>query len=172
MEDLMNTKFSTIAIIVFAVAGLTMSGCAKKGIDGNGMHKGHMNKGQMKKNSDMNNGGRMAGNIPADRSVYFAFDSSKITANGARILNANAAWLKAHPQRSATVEGNCDDRGGREYNLALGQHRADSVKAYLVQHGAPADRISTASFGEENPVCRGTGESCWSQNRRADIVIR
>jgi len=172
MEDLMNTKFSTIAIVVFAVAGLMMGGCAKKGINGGGMNNGGNMNNHGGNAGNMNNGGRMMGDIPADRSVYFAFDSSKITSKGARILNANAAWLKAHPQRSATVEGNCDDRGGREYNLALGQHRADSVKAYLVQHGAPADKISTASFGEENPACRGTGESCWSQNRHADIVIR
>jgi len=167
----MNTKFSTIAIAVFAVAGLMLGGCSgKHGIDGDGSGSGHKGSG-MHQNGGPGGSGSMSG-MPADRSVYFTFDSAKLSAKTARILNANAAWLKAHPQRTATVEGNCDERGGREYNLALGQRRADTVKAYLVSHGAPAANIGTASFGEENPVCRGTGENCWSQNRRADIVIR
>ncbi len=169
----MNNKFSTMAIVFFAVAGLMMSGCAKKAVDGGSMS----NNGGMSNNSGKSshgsakNDGRMMGGIPADNAVYFAFDSSNITAKGARILDDNANWLKSHPQHNVTVEGNCDDRGSREYNLALGQRRADAVKAYLVQHGAPAGNIRTASFGEENPVCRGTGENCWAQNRRADIVI-
>ncbi|MDX8392314.1 MAG: peptidoglycan-associated lipoprotein Pal [Mariprofundaceae bacterium] len=162
----MNNKFSTIAIAVFAVAGLMLSGCSgKHGTDGD-MNKDH----GMNNNGGNNNAGMSS--MPADRAVYFAFDSAKLTAKTSRILNANATWLKANPQRTATVEGNCDERGGREYNLALGQRRADIVKAYLVQHGAPAASIGTASFGEENPTCRGTGENCWNQNRRADIVIR
>jgi len=167
----MNTKFSTITIAVFAVAGLMLGGCAgKTGVDGDG-NGGSGHKGSGMHQNGGANGGGMAG-MPADRSVYFMFDSAKLSAKTARILDANAAWLKAHPQRTATVEGNCDERGGREYNLALGQRRADTVKAYLVSHGAPAANIGTASFGEENPTCRGTGENCWSQNRRADIVIR
>ena len=165
----MNRKYSTLAIAVLAVAGLMMGGCAKKTAtnadmkNGGGSIHGNTNKG--------GNAGAMGG-IPADRSVYFAFDSAKITPAAERILAANAAWLKSHPQRTATVEGNCDERGSREYNLALGQRRADAVKAWLVNHGVAAASIGTASFGEENPVCRGTGESCWSRNRRADIVIR
>jgi len=169
----MNNKFSTIAIVFFAVAGLMMSGCAKKAINGNdGMHNGSAMNHNGGNGGNGNNGGRMTGSMPADHAVYFAFDSSNITAKGALILDANASWLNAHPHHNVTVEGNCDERGGREYNLALGQRRAETVKAYLVQHGAPAANIRTASFGEENPVCRGTGENCWAQNRRADIVIR
>jgi len=169
MEEFMNfNKYSTFAITVFAVAGLMMGGCAKKSVEG-GQANGGMN--TEKPVVQPVAGNDMSG-IPAERSVYFAFDKSDINANAAAILDANAAWLKAHPQRSATVEGNCDERGGREYNLALGQRRADSVKAYLVEQGANAANINTASFGEENPVCRGSGENCWAQNRRADIVVR
>ena len=109
---------------------------------------------------------------PSSHSVYFAFDSSDLDAAAQSILDANAAWLKANADKSITIEGNCDERGSREYNLALGQRRADAVKAYLVDHGVDASRISTVSFGEERPVCHGTGEACWAQNRRADIVVR
>ncbi|OIO71083.1 MAG: peptidoglycan-associated lipoprotein [Zetaproteobacteria bacterium CG1_02_55_237] len=158
-------KYSTLAIAVFAAAGLMMGGCAKKTVEGGGHGGASVNKVQTGDNGDMSG-------LPAERAVYFAFDKSEITDQGASILNANAAWLKAHPQRTATVEGNCDERGEREYNLALGQRRADSVKAYLVAHGVAAGNINTVSFGEENPVCRGTGDNCWSQNRRADIVVR
>ena len=155
-------KYATLAIGVFAAAGLMLGGCAKKTVEGSGQD--NMNKPMV---SAVNGAG-----MPADHSVYFAFDKSNISAQAAAILDRNAAWLKAHPSSTAQVEGNCDQRGSREYNLALGQRRADSVKAYLVAHGANGANISTTSFGEEKPVCKGTGEACWSQNRRADIVLR
>jgi len=153
-------KYSTLAIAVFAAAGLMMGGCAKKTVEGGGQSGASVSKV-----SKMDS-------LPAERAVYFDFDKSDIKAEAAAILNANAAWLKAHPQSTATVEGNCDERGTREYNLALGQRRADSVKSYLVDQGVAAGNINTVSFGEANPVCRGSGDNCWSQNRRADIVVR
>jgi peptidoglycan-associated lipoprotein len=163
-------KYSTIAVVVFAAAGLMMGGCAKKTVNANGQaNVGGMNAGKPETHG-VNNMNGMA-TMPADHSVYFDFDKSDITAKGAAILDANATWLNAHPQSAVTVEGNCDQRGTREYNLALGQRRADSVKAYLVAHGANAANITTVSFGKEKPVCEGTGENCWSQNRRADIVV-
>jgi len=87
-------------------------------------------------------------------------------------LETYAAWLNANSDVNVTIEGNCDQRGSREYNLALGQQRADSVKSYLVQHGVSAYRLDTVSFGEERPACQGSGEACWAQNRHADIVSR
>ena len=71
-----------------------------------------------------------------------------------------------------TIEGNCDERGSREYNLALGQRRADSVRDYMNSRGVSVGRVDTVSFGEERPACRGSGEACWAQNRRGDIVTR
>jgi len=109
---------------------------------------------------------------PASQGVYFAFDSARLESAGQNLLEAYAAWLNANRDVQVTIEGNCDQRGSREYNLALGQQRADSVKAYLVQKGVSADRMSTVSFGEERPVCQGSGEACWAQNRHADIVSR
>lgn len=104
--------------------------------------------------------------------VYFAFDKSDLDAAARAILDANAEWLSSNSGSSITIEGNCDERGTREYNLALGQRRADSVRDYLVSSGVDVSRIDTISFGEERPACEGTGEACWAQNRRADIVTR
>lgn len=109
---------------------------------------------------------------PASSSVYFAFDSSDLDAAGSATLDGYAAWLNDHGAVSVTIEGNCDQRGSREYNLALGQQRADSVKAYLVARGVSGSHVDTVSFGEERPACSGTGEACWAQNRHADIVSR
>ncbi|HXH64357.1 MAG TPA: peptidoglycan-associated lipoprotein Pal [Mariprofundaceae bacterium] len=109
---------------------------------------------------------------PSTNSVYFAFDKSDLDSAARATLDANAEWLNANPSVDITIEGNCDQRGTREYNLALGQRRADSVRDYLSQHGVAGSRIKTVSFGEERPVCKGTGEACWAQNRRADIVSK
>ena len=109
---------------------------------------------------------------PSTNSVYFAFDSAKIDAAGEAIVTAYAAWLNKNPDVKVTVEGNCDERGSREYNLALGEERAKSVKAILVSNGVDAARIDTVSYGEERPVCTRSGEACWAQNRHADIVNR
>jgi len=104
---------------------------------------------------------------PASNGVYFDFDSARLESAGDNLLAAYASWLNANPDVNVTIEGNCDQRGSREYNLALGQQRADSVKTYLVQHGVSANRLNTVSFGEERPVCQGSGEACWAQNRHA-----
>ncbi|MDQ6953231.1 MAG: peptidoglycan-associated lipoprotein Pal [Mariprofundaceae bacterium] len=109
---------------------------------------------------------------PSSNGVYFAFDSAYLSSAGNNILEAYVTWLNANSDVNITIEGNCDQRGSREYNLALGQQRADSVKTYLVQHGVSAYRLDTVSFGEERPACQGSGEACWAQNRHADIVRR
>ncbi len=109
---------------------------------------------------------------PTSNSVYFAYDRSDIDSAATTVLDGYVNWLKDHGGVSVTVEGNCDERGSREYNLALGQARADRVKDYLVSHGVAASRIDTVSFGEERPACTESGETCWAQNRRADIVAR
>jgi len=109
---------------------------------------------------------------PSSNAVYFAFDKSDLDAAARATLDANAAWLNANSGKKVTIEGNCDERGSREYNLALGQRRADAVRDFLTARGVSADRIDTVSFGEERPACKGSGEACWAQNRRGDIVTR
>jgi len=106
---------------------------------------------------------------PSANSVYFAFDKSDLDSASQTVLDAQAAWL-ASSGGKIVIEGNCDERGTREYNLALGQRRADAVRGYLAGKGVNNASIETVSFGEERPRCTDSGEACWAQNRRADIV--
>ena len=108
-------------------------------------------------------------NILSKRSVYFPFDVSAVQDADKPLVQAHAKYLSEHPDRSVRLEGNADERGSNEYNLALGQRRADSVKKMLVLGGAKASQIETVSFGEEKPVATGHDEASWSQNRRSDI---
>ena len=108
--------------------------------------------------------------ILAKRSVFFPFDVSAVQEEDKPVVLAHAKYLSEHPDRAVRVQGNCDERGSNEYNLALGQRRADNVKKLLVLSGAKASQIETISYGEEKPRCAEHQESCWSQNRRADIV--
>lgn len=103
--------------------------------------------------------------------VFFDFDKSDIKPEGRQVLQRQADWLKKYPNVTVTVEGHCDDRGTREYNLALGERRATAVKKMLVALGVPANRISTISYGKERPAVVGDNEAAWAQNRRGVTVI-
>lgn len=103
--------------------------------------------------------------------IFFAYDSSALTAQAQEILRKKAAFLKGNANVKVTIEGHCDDRGTNEYNLALGEARARSAKAFLVDLGVPAARLATISYGEERPAMRGTTEDAWAKNRRAHFVI-
>ena len=103
--------------------------------------------------------------------VYFDFDKSDLTPDSRKRVEAWAAWLKQYPSVTVTVEGHCDERGTREYNIGLGERRSDSARRYLVALGINPDRIGTVSYGKERPVCATSNESCWSQNRRGVLVV-
>ncbi|MDY0131455.1 MAG: peptidoglycan-associated lipoprotein Pal [Desulforegulaceae bacterium] len=107
----------------------------------------------------------------SDVNVYFGFDSSEITSKARAILEEKAAWLLENKDVKIILEGHCDERGTTQYNLALGERRAESVKTYLVALGVDGSRISTISYGEERPAVQGSGEDVWSKNRRAEFVI-
>ena len=107
--------------------------------------------------------------MPSQRSVYYDFDQSDIKTGQRGTIEANAKYLVANPSAKVTVEGNCDERGSREYNLALGQRRAEAVKKIMTVLGAADGRIETISYGEEKPVAMGHDEAAWAKNRRADI---
>ena len=102
--------------------------------------------------------------------IYFDFDRSFVRDDAKAIMKANAEWLKANPKVKIRIEGNCDERGTREYNQALGQRRATSAKKYLTDLGVSASRISLISYGKEKPVCTESTEDCWQKNRRGDLV--
>jgi peptidoglycan-associated lipoprotein len=110
------------------------------------------------------------GNVLSRRSVYFDFDQFLIKDPDRPLLQAHATYLRQHPSAKVVVQGNTDERGSREYNIALGQRRSDAVKQVLRLLGAEDRQIETVSFGKEKPRCTADDESCWSQNRRADLV--
>ena len=97
--------------------------------------------------------------------VFFAYDQSTISGEGQQILQRQAQWLQRYPQVSITIEGHCDERGTREYNLALGERRAQAVKNVLVALGIPATRIQTISYGKDRPIVVGSDEAGYAQNR-------
>ena len=103
--------------------------------------------------------------------VFFDYDKFELSGEARSTVERQAAWLKQYPAVSVTVEGHADERGTREYNLALGDRRAASVRNYLVALGVDRNRISTVSFGKERPAVLGSGEQAWAQNRRAVTVI-
>lgn len=106
----------------------------------------------------------------AERKVYFDFDRSEILADYKDILKAHATYLMANPSASVMIEGHCDERGTREYNMALGERRAFSVLQFLTLQGVSKSQISTVSFGEERPDVEGHDESAWKWNRRAVLA--
>ncbi len=103
--------------------------------------------------------------------IYFDFDKYSIRDDMRKIIDANAETLKQNANIKIRIEGNCDERGTNEYNMALGERRARSAKNYLVTMGISADRIEIISYGEERPVCKEHNEDCWWKNRRADFII-
>ena len=104
------------------------------------------------------------------RDAYFDYDSAEIRADAREALQKTAAFLKGYPNARVTIEGHCDERGSTEYNLALGDRRANAVKQYLVNLGIPAANLNTVSYGKEKPFCMESTEACWQQNRRGHFV--
>jgi peptidoglycan-associated lipoprotein len=106
------------------------------------------------------------------KDVYFDYDKSDIRGDQQGSIQADVAFLNAHPTVNFTIEGHCDERGSTEYNIALGDKRATSVKSALVAAGVSASRIKTISFGKEKPFCTESNEACWQQNRRGHFVYQ
>jgi len=105
------------------------------------------------------------------QTIYFDFDSYDILPGDAKVLEADAAWLKSNDML-VLIQGQCDERGTDEYNLALGERRARAAMNFLIAYGISADRITTISYGKERPVCGEHTEACWALNRRAHFVVK
>jgi peptidoglycan-associated lipoprotein len=103
--------------------------------------------------------------------AFFDYNQNTLRDDARTQLQQDASWLKKWPQTRIAVAGHCDERGSAEYNLGLGERRADAVRDYLTSLGVSSDRIETRSLGKESPFCRGEGEPCWSQNRRGHFLI-
>ena len=103
--------------------------------------------------------------------VFFNYDSSDLDSDAQELLQDQVAWLKQYSDVSIIVEGHCDERGTREYNLALGEKRAQSVKNYIISLGISSDRVSTISYGKERPAVVGSNDGAWAQNRRSVTIV-
>jgi peptidoglycan-associated lipoprotein len=160
----MNMKIAGALAVTLLVAG-----CSSKPQTGpqtdTGMTDNSQTSGSVIPGSEQD----LAQNV-GDR-VFFELNNSELSQEARQTLDRQAAWLKKFPNVSVTLEGHCDERGTREYNMALGARRANSARAYLVALGIPSGRIQTVSYGAERPAVLGTGESVWSQNRRAVTVV-
>lgn len=162
----------TRAFFTTLMVGLLAVGCAsnkpKNNQDGAGATgaDGSNNGLSLELNGDSDNG--KAGGL---QTVFFGFDSSDLDSGVKDTLKANAEYLKTNANVDIQVEGHCDERGGRQYNLALGERRAKAVRDYLVALGVESKRLSTISYGSERPKAEGSDESAWSQNRRANFVV-
>jgi len=111
-------------------------------------------------------------NTVVGNSVNFDFDKYDLRADAQAVLRAQAAWLNQNPSRTLTVEGHCDERGTREYNLGLGDRRANAAKQYLMTLGVAESRLKTISYGKERPLCVESSDSCWAKNRRGTSVAQ
>jgi len=109
---------------------------------------------------------------PNLKTIYFDFDKYDVRPNDAKTLDGDAAWLKTNANNLVLIEGNCDERGTAEYNLALGEKRAKAAMNYLVAQGIQANRITIISYGKERPVCSEKTEACWAQNRRDNFLTK
>lgn len=109
--------------------------------------------------------------VKAGDTVHFSTDSTELSQEAQEILRSQARWLQQYPQYAISIEGHADERGTREYNIALGAKRAAVTRQYLVSQGIPAGRVSTTSYGKERPVAVCDDISCWTQNRRAVTVL-
>jgi peptidoglycan-associated lipoprotein len=116
------------------------------------------------------NGSASSGGLLGRKVIYFGFDSSEIRAEFAEVIAAHAVQLAKNSALKLTLEGNTDERGTREYNIGLGERRAQAVRRALMLHGAPDAQLTTVSFGEERPAVEGEDEGAWSQNRRVELV--
>ncbi len=160
------------SFLTFAMAGMLLvgAGCATKpktssSEDGasSSASSGDLNF-ELNGDSDSNKAGGL-------KTVYFDFNSSQLTSDAKGVLSGNAEFLKANPSVKVQVEGHCDERGGVQYNLALGENRAKAVREYLSTMGVDSSRITTISYGKERPVAFGHDEEAWGQNRRGNFVV-
>ncbi|MBF0462429.1 MAG: peptidoglycan-associated lipoprotein Pal [Magnetococcales bacterium] len=175
-------------LVVALVSLGLLSGCGstpKTGVEGDqaGLEAGKDGKGLGRvggNSSNLNDPSRQGAgsyhydvNVEPEHRVYFEYNSALINDRAAQVLAHNAGWILAHgPKGTLTIEGHCDERGTREYNLALGQQRADAVVHFLVAQGLPANRLKAVSYGKERPLVPSHDEAAWSKNRRGEIVLR
>ncbi len=168
-------NFLLISVALISLAACSSDENAKLDSSMEGMN----NNGQLS-GTDMGNGAAVNGVTPGTQQdlvvnigdrVFFGYDQSDVSGEGQTTLERQATWLKQYPNVTVTIEGHADERGTREYNLALGERRAASVRSFLLSQGIDASRINTISYGKERPAVTEASPSGWAQNRRAVTVV-
>ncbi len=168
-----------LIVVLLVAASLGMSACASKRpkpappADTSGANSGAQGSGAKDLNAGAGADDESAGpqgGLLATRVVYFDFDSSEIKGTGTDVVAAHAKYLARHSDQRVRLEGHTDERGSREYNIGLGERRAQSVRRALLLQGASDAQISTVSYGEERPAVPGHDEAAWAKNRRVEIV--
>lgn len=169
----MNIRIATFTVLAGAIA---LAGCKTKAPDV--LPPASTEPVQATSTVDRTPAGPMVGSqehfvnsVNGQNIIFFDTDRFNIDSEDAAALQTQAQYLMRNPSVNVTVEGHCDERGTREYNLALGERRANSAKNYLVSLGVPANRIRTVSMGKERPAALGSNEQAWSQNRRAVTIV-
>ncbi len=178
-----------VLVLALMLGAFTFAGCATQtggkkvsaGSGGNGGNGGDLTRGvgvqesgkiyssSLDKSFDADANGDGDGTI---YDVFFAYDKYALSTQARDILDNNAKIFAKNKGAKITIEGHCDERGSNEYNIALGDRRAHSVKKYLTRVGVDGDDISIVSYGEEKPFCEGVGDACWQKNRRAHFVVK
>jgi peptidoglycan-associated lipoprotein len=151
--------FRAVGIVGVLVTALAVAGCANKPNDG------------AQAGSGASPGSQQDFVVNVGDRVFFEADSSELTPQSLQTLEKQAQWLQAYSQYAFTIEGHADERGTREYNIALGARRAQTVREYLTSRGVQAHRMRTISYGKERPIAVCNDLSCWSQNRRSVTVL-
>jgi peptidoglycan-associated lipoprotein len=170
----MSRAFVRVAVVAFAAALLATAGCPKKSADeddlSGGMGDSEFSDGS--ETGDSSGFGAEPERVRELGSIYFDFDSAAIRSDARTTLKANAQAISSHSEwKTITLEGHTDERGSEEYNLALGERRANTAKQYLVDLGTPASQMVTVSFGEASPAVQGHDESAWRWNRRVEFKV-
>ncbi len=153
----------SLRLVAFFAAALALGACANKDQDANGLGGGIGGAATPGSQQDFT--------VNVGDRVFFLEDQTSLTSEGQMTLEKQAAWLRQYPQYTFTIEGHADERGTREYNLALGARRSATVRDYLASRGIPQGRMKTISYGKERPVAVCEQESCWNQNRRAVTAL-
>jgi peptidoglycan-associated lipoprotein len=160
----------SLSVCLFGL--LVLAGCSSNGVkpQADATPKASASQQADANNSNTNSQTDTANSAPKDHSIYFSFDQSDVKNSYKAALEENAKYLKEHANTKVVIQGNTDERGSSEYNLALGNRRADNTKKVLSVLGVVAKNIDIVSFGKEKPKAECHEESCWTENRRADIV--
>ena len=167
----MRNRFWIILALLLVVPGLLMAvGCQKKTVVEQTEQAPAPAPAPKEKPAPAPGPDKMAGMVMQE-DIYFAFDRSSLSPMAQENLRRKAEWLRANPDATVTIEGHCDERGTNEYNLALGDRRAESAKSVLVDLGISSKRLATISYGEERPVDPRSTEEAWAKNRRAHFVV-